>query len=100
MQSGYPASFTREQGFSEADWLSCLPGAVRGRPWRRPRDGQAEVDIDDGRLHLAWQPLAPRQIALIRIPRMAVSYRFEGVGDDAREAFMKYFDLFMQRGGG
>jgi hypothetical protein len=100
VQSGYPAQFSREQGFTETDWLSCLPGAVRGRPWCRPRDGQAVVEIGDGRLHMAWQPLAPRQIALIRIPRMAVSYRFEAVGDDTREAFMKYFDLFMQRGGG
>jgi hypothetical protein len=100
MQPDYPAQFEREQGFTEADWLACLPGAVRGLGWHSPRPGRARVDLAPGHLHLEWQVLAPRQIALIRLPRMAVAYRFEGVADDARVAFMKYFDLYMQRGGG
>jgi hypothetical protein len=29
-----------------------------------------------------------------------VNYRFEGVSESEREAFMRYFDLYMQRGGG
>jgi hypothetical protein len=41
-----------------------------------------------------------RQIALIRLPRLAVHYRFEGLPDDARQVFMKRFDLYIQRGGG
>jgi hypothetical protein len=39
-------------------------------------------------------------IALLRLQRLAVSFEFEGVEEDARQRFMKHFDLTMQRGGG
>jgi len=39
-------------------------------------------------------------IALARIPRLLVSFRFAGVDETTRYLFMKRFDLFMQRGGG
>ena len=44
--------------------------------------------------------LPPRAIGLVRFARMAMDYRFDGVADDERLAFMKYFDLYTQRGGG
>ena len=53
-----------------------------------------------GQLDLEWTPLPPRQIALMRMPRMAVRFRFDGLDDAERERFMRYFDLYMQRGGG
>jgi hypothetical protein len=49
---------------------------------------------------LRWTVLPPRQIAMIRMPRMAVVFAFDAVDDAARAAFMRYFDLYMQRGGG
>ncbi|MEY8879350.1 MAG: hypothetical protein AB9M60_22765 [Leptothrix sp. (in: b-proteobacteria)] len=100
MAAAHAAEFTREHGFSAADWQSCLPGAVRGRPWRALGPDGVEVDIGDGRLHLCWQVLAPRRIALICIPRLSVHYAFIGVDAAARQAFMAYFDLYLQRGGG
>lgn len=100
MQSDYPAEFHREHGFTEADWLATLPGAVRGAALARPGPGEAVVAVGRGRLTLRWQLLPPRQIALIRLPRLAAHYRFDGVDDAARHAFMRYFDLFIQRGGG
>ena len=66
----------------------------------RCRPAEADVDIEGGRLRLHWQALPPRQIALVRLPRLAVQFRFEGLSDDARQRFMRYFDLYMQRGGG
>jgi hypothetical protein len=36
----------------------------------------------------------------MRMPVLATHYRFDGVPDDARQAFMKFFDLYTQRGGG
>jgi len=100
MQGHYPAEFRREQGFTEADWLSCLPGAVRGCPLALPAPGQAQVQVGTGTLWLSWQVLPPRQIALMRMPRLATHFRFDGVGEAERQAFMKYFDLYTQRGGG
>lgn len=96
----FEPAFEREQGCTEAEWLSWLPGAVRDHAWRRTGPGEAEVTVGDGRLLLAWQVLPPRQIALIRMPRLQVRYRFENVDAGARSRFMQYFDLYLQRGGG
>jgi hypothetical protein len=86
-------------GCTEREWLSWLPGAVRECVLALG-DGWASVGIEDGHLRLRWQVLAPRQIALVRLPRLAVQFRFEGVADEARQRFMRYFDLYLQRGGG
>ena len=91
--------FERDYGCTEAEWLGWLPGAVRAQaPALRP--GGASVAIGGGALELRWSPLPPRRIALLCMPRLAVTFAFEGVDTEARAAFMRYFDLFMQRGGG
>ena len=100
MQSSYEAAFHREQGFAEADWLRCLPGAVRGAAIDLATPGTARVAVGSGTLTLRWQVLPPRAIGLVRFARLGVDYRFDGVADDERQAFMKYFDLYTQRGGG
>lgn len=94
------ASFEREQGFTDAEWRRSLPGAVRGAALELS-DGQARVQLPGGgTLQLRWQVLPPRRIALITLPRLAVQYRFSGTDPAAQAAFMAYFDLYMQRGGG
>lgn len=99
MQAWYPAEFRREMGCTEAELLRWLPGAANGHALTLlPRS--AEVAIDGGRLELAWRELPPRQIALMRMPRLAIVFHFEGVGEAPRQAFMRHFDLYTQRGGG
>ena len=100
MQADYPADFQREQGFTERDWLRCLPGAVRDCTIDLSEPGQARVQIGSGQLLLRWQVMAPRQIAMMRMPRLVVHYQFDGVDDDDRARFMRYFDLYTMRGGG
>jgi hypothetical protein len=100
VQAYYEAAFEREQGSTEAEWLQRLPGAAGEHALALSSPGRAVVTIGSGRLCLAWTVLPPRQIALIRLPRVQVSYRFEGVADDVRQRFMKRFDLYIQRGGG
>lgn len=101
MQSHYDEQFDREMGCSEVDWLRWLPSAVGAHPLRVDAVGRsAEIEIDAGRCRLAWTPLPDRQIALMRIPRLAVSFRFDRVGAGDRARFMRYFDLHTQRGGG
>ena len=99
MQSHYDTEFQREQGLTEADWLQLLPRAVHGHVLAVAA-GRAEVAIGAGGLVLTWSVLPPRQIALVRLPRLAVHYRFHGVDSAQRHAFMKRFDLAIQRGGG
>lgn len=99
MQSAYAERFEREMGCTEAEWLMWLPAAIGDHEWRR-QPGGASVSIAPGTLTLDWYNGEPRVIAQVRLPRLHVSFRFEGLAADQRLAFMKRFDLYMQRGGG
>ena len=99
MQSAYQSSFDREMGCTEAEWLGWLPAAIGDKPW--VRDGRClRVNFGEGSLMISWQTGSPRVIALLHLPRLLVSFRFEGLGETERHVFMKRFDLYMQRGGG
>jgi hypothetical protein len=100
VQAHYPESFEREVGCTPAEWLMWLPDAVGPRLLVPEGANSACVAIGEGQLALAWQVLPPRAIASMRMPRLAVSFRFERVGEDERQRFMRRFDLYMQRGGG
>jgi hypothetical protein len=92
--------FEREHGVTEADWLATLRGAVGAHPLQL-RSGEADVTIGAaGHLGLRWHALPPRAIALMRMPRLHVAYRFSGLSAEEQATFLRYFDLFMQRGGG
>lgn len=93
-------AFSREYGCTAVEWLRWMPEAVHGHAWAQPQADRLEVTIGPGRLQIDWQVLAPRTIALIRLPRMQVHFVFHGVDAAARLAFMKRFDLHLQRGGG
>jgi hypothetical protein len=99
MQSAYAERFEREMGCTEAEWLMWLPAAIGQREWRREAT-TATVRIDKGSLTLEWCTGEPRVIALMRLPRLHVTFRFENLDAGQRLAFMKRFDLYMQRGGG
>jgi hypothetical protein len=58
------------------------------------------VNIGPGTLDLHWRTGEPRVIALMRMPRLHVSFHFEGLDAQQRLTFMRRFDLYMQRGGG
>ncbi len=99
MQSFYAERFEREMGCTEAEWLMWLPNAIGDNFWKLQAHS-AGVRIGEGALGLSWRTAAPRVIALMRIPRLLVRFRFAGLDDAQRYAFMKRFDLYMQRGGG
>jgi hypothetical protein len=99
MQAQTPESFQREMGCTARELVAWLPRACGGRPLCI-EEGSARVVIDGAQLLLAWQTLAPRQIASLRLPRLAVSFRFEGVDAPQRREFIRIFDLSTQRGGG
>ena len=100
LQASYAASFEREHGCTEAEWLGWLPGAVRDHRLELPAPGRARIAIGGGSLHLSWRALPPRQLGLARFPRLQMSYVFDALDQAERLAFMRYFDLYMQRGGG
>jgi hypothetical protein len=99
MQSFYPERFEREMGCTEDEWLRWLPDAIGDHFWKL-QTHSAGVRIGDGALGLTWTIGEPRVIALMCIPRLLVRFRFAGLDEAQRYAFMKRFDLYMQRGGG
>jgi hypothetical protein len=86
-------------GCTPAEWLGWLPAALGDCPWQR-EDATAVVEIGGGALRLRWQVMPPRVIALLRMPVLRVHFSFSGLDEAQRYAFMKRFDLYMQRGGG
>jgi hypothetical protein len=101
MQIQYDEHFDRDMGCTEAEWLRWLPLASGSHvALVDAADRHASVEIGAGSCALSWSVLPDRQIALMRIPRLAVSFRFSGVDADQRAQFMRYFDLHTQRGGG
>jgi hypothetical protein len=99
MQSAYAERFEREMGCTESEWLMWLPAAIGEHAWQREGPNVA-VRIGSGSLALHWSVGEPRSIAQVRLPRLHVAFRFEGLDAAQRLAFMKRFDLYMQRGGG
>lgn len=109
MQAWYPATFERDMGFTAADFVSCLPEAFRPAvvapvvaPDTAPdkASGTLSVQLESGVAHLRWHALAPRVIALMRLPRLHVHFDFSAIADDERQRVLARFDLGMLRGGG
>ncbi|WP_291010425.1 hypothetical protein [Hydrogenophaga sp.] len=86
-------------GCTEPEWLGWLPAAVGTNAWQL-LGSSAKVEIGSGCLDLRWAVQPPRVIALMRMPVLRVDFAFDGLDAEQRYAFMKRFDLYMQRGGG
>ncbi len=99
MQSWYPERFEREMGCTEDELLRWLPGALDGAVLS-VGPGQVQAGFDAGSATLSWQCLPPRRIALLAMPRLAVTFAFDGFDDATRQRVMRRFDLYTQRGGG
>ena len=99
MQAFYAASFDREMGCTEKEWLGWLPNAIGAHPYQLIAQALT-ARIGAGQLALSWRVAEPRAIGLARIPRLMVSFRFSGLDEAERYLVMKRFDLYMQRGGG
>jgi len=93
------AVFEREMGCTPAELRGWLPAASGDAPLRWRDDG-ADLALGQGWLRLDWQPLPPRRIALLVLPRLRLRLAFEGVGSDERRRWLRRFDLHTQRGGG
>lgn len=99
MQSSYLESFERDVGYSDTEWRAAIVRAVGPCPIQI-HGASAEVQVGEGSLSLQWTPLPNRNIALLSMPRLAVRFTFKDVGPEARYAFMRVFDLMVQKGGG
>jgi hypothetical protein len=99
MQSTYPDVFERDLGSSDAEWRFALARAVGAHPMQ-VQGNEALVQVGQGQLRVVWTPLPERRIALLVIQRLLVRFEFTGLSAEERYAFMRPFDLTIQRGGG
>ena len=100
MQADYPPDFDREMAGTLQEWKARLPRAMGSVDWCWQGQSAVSARLSTGHAHIGWAPMPDRVIALMRLPRLFVQFRFEGVDDQTRLQFMKHFDLVMQRGGG
>ena len=95
--------FERTMGCTAAELLGWLPRALPGAVLELDsdaRDGRCRALFEDGMLLIEWRALEPRQIALLRLPRLSVCFTYSGLGEARRQAVQTYFDRATQRGGG
>lgn len=99
MQSSYAEQFDREMGCTLTEWQGWLPAAMGDVAWQQAGN-TVDAQLPGGSLRISWREGEPRRIALFKLPILHVSFKFDGLNDAQRYAFMKRFDLYMQRGGG
>jgi len=92
-------TFTREMGFKESEFLRIFPVAINGAS-HQVQGNRIVVQLNPGELVVEIGAQQYRKIASISLPYLQVSFSFEGVKQEDVEAFLKYFDLRYQRGGG
>lgn len=111
-------------GYTEAEWLACLPRALQHWTWNRlPSDaggntqtasstsgavgaeasaqaGGVQVQFHQGLLRLQWRALPARCLASIALPCLWVRFDFCDTDEATRQHFLRHFDLYTHRGGG
>lgn len=94
-----PFEFSWDMSISRGEFERCLPAAVGHVSY--VTSGDVFAYCADGRAwRITLEPLPDRVIALLRLPRHRVSFRFEGYDDAARAAWLERFQRHFQRGGG
>lgn len=88
----------RDVSSTLAEFDASLRNAAAGRiegaaPAYRIADGEVRLDVD-------VEPGPERRIALIRLPTLRVTFRFDGGTRAAQEALLARLDRSMHRGGG
>lgn len=99
--SQIPPRFIRQMGCTHEDMLRWLPTALPGADLDiRPTEKTCVARWGWGTLTIRWAVCPPRQIALLAIPCMDVTFEYRGASDEQRYQTQRRFDLETQRGGG
>ncbi|MES2537034.1 MAG: hypothetical protein V4632_14305 [Pseudomonadota bacterium] len=90
---------TREMGCTLAEFERWLPGATRDARIDSTANAY-RVHADGGMVDITLLECPPRRIASLALPVLSVCFRFSGMTQAARAAFLAYFDNYTRRGGG
>ena len=89
-------------GCSAAELLGWLPRALPGAVLELESDSEAgycRASFEDGYLLIEWRVLEPKQIAMLRVPRLNACFTYSEFEDSRRQQVQTYFDRATQRGG-
>lgn len=95
--------FARTMGCSVGELTSWLPRALPEASLAIESNsdtGLCRASYADGELLIEWRSLAPRQIALLRVPQLEVRFSYSGLEPARRNSIQTYFGRATQRGGG
>ena len=92
-------SFSREMGFTRAEFDRILPSAFDDRPYS-VSGNSVSCPIDGGTMHLSISEQKFRNIASISLPYLEIDFWFENLDQQQVDTTMRFFDLRYQRGGG
>lgn len=94
-----PSVLEREMGCTRAEFMRWLPDATRRAPVQVEGDVLV-LSVAGGQVRILLRERPLRRIALIALPVLAVTFRFEGLAAEARRDFLARFDRYTMRGGG
>lgn len=99
--SQVPPRFNRQMGCTHEDMLRWLPAALSGADLDiQPAERTCLARWNWGTLKIRWAVCPPREIALLAIPRIDVTFEYLGASDEQRYQTQRRFDMETQRGGG
>ncbi|MCP4283943.1 MAG: hypothetical protein GY792_05770 [Gammaproteobacteria bacterium] len=99
MNNTVPENLSREMGLTFKEFLRTLPAAIVPLTFQL---NHREVTIAHpaGTVLINLHKTGERKIASMSLPVTQVDFRFSGLDEKERKAFMDRFDLYFHRGGG
>ncbi len=89
----------REFGLTRIEFLRSLRHLTGADGWRE-RDGGFLLQLPFGQVEIHLGDAGCRRIGALSLPVLPVEFRFSGVDDEQRAAFLRRFERAFQRGGG
>jgi len=87
----------KEMGYTHADFFRLLPRAMGNYPYEI--DGlQVNCVLPTGTLKITLGEEQERRLVLVVLPRTEITFEYQDVSDEDREAFIEYFELRFMKG--
>lgn len=87
----------KEMGYTHADFFRLLPRAMGDTPYEI-NGLEINCTLPTGSLKITLGPERERKLVLVVMPCVDITFEYENVTDEDREAFIKYFDLRFMKG--
>lgn len=87
----------KEMGYTHADFFRLLPRAMGDNPYEI-NGLEVNCSLPSGSLKITLGEERKRELVLVVMSCMHVTFEYENVDDEDRERFIKYFELRFMKG--